>query len=58
MSLILALTASATAAAVCNVVVTTDAVDQSHCHVEKGLQSAELTGWKSSQDSVAVVQPH
>ena len=41
----------------CNVVVSTDAVDQSRCRVENGLQSAELTGRKTSQDSVAVVQP-
>ena len=40
----------------CNVVITTDAVDQLHYRVENGLQSAELTGRKSSQDSVAVVQ--
>ena len=39
----------------CHVVVSTDAVDQSRCRVENGLQSAELTGRKSSQDSVAVV---
>ena len=50
MSLVLALTASETAAAVCNVVVSTDAVDQSRCRVENGLQSAELTGRKSSQE--------
>jgi len=39
------------------VVVSTDAVDQSRCRVENGLQSAELTGRKSSQDSVACSSP-
>ena len=41
----------------CHVVVSTDAVDQSRCRVKNGLQSAELTDKKSSQDYVAVVQP-
>jgi len=40
-----------------HVVVSTDAVDQSRCRVEDGLQSARLIGRKSSMDSVAVVQP-
>jgi len=39
----------------CHVVVLTDAVVQSRCRMENGLHSAELTGRKSSQDSVAVV---
>jgi len=41
----------------CHVVVSTDAVDQSRCRVKDGLQSAKLTGRKSSEDSVTVVQP-
>jgi len=41
----------------CHVLVSTDAVDQSRCHMERGLQSAKLTGRKSSKDSVAIVQP-
>jgi len=32
----------------CNVVVTTDAIDQSRCRVENGLQSAKLTVRKFS----------
>jgi len=42
----------------CHVVVSTDAVDQSHCRIENRLQLVKLTRRKSSQDSVAVVQPH
>jgi len=41
----------------CHVVVSTDAVDQSRCRVENGLQSAKLIGRKSHENSVAVVQP-
>jgi len=41
----------------CQVVVSTDAVDESRRRVENGLQSTELTGRKSSEGSTAVVQP-
>ena len=41
----------------CHVVVSTDAVDQSRCRVEDGLQSCKLTSRKSSEDSVPLVQP-
>ena len=40
----------------CDVVMLMDALVQQRCRVKNELQSAKLSGWKSSQDSIAVVQ--
>jgi len=42
----------------CCVIMSTDAVNQLRCRVENGLQLPKLAGRKSSEDSIAVVQPH